>query len=68
MNNSVCSQKFAKIIYKTALTLQKNCDELKLNLVAVVLTAKIVIVKFSFVPIAEVTIMDFIDFNLRSLS
>ena len=37
-----------------------------LNIVAVVLTAKIVKVKYSFVPIAEVTIMDFMDFNLRS--
>ena len=39
-----------------------------LNIVAVVLTAKIVKVKYSFVPITEFTIIDFIDFNFMSLS
>ena len=45
---------------------RKYCDELKLNIVAVILTAKIVNVKFSFVPITEFTIIDFIDCNFRS--
>ena len=39
---------------------------MKLNIVAVVLTAKIVKVKYSFVPITEFTIIDFIDFNFRT--
>ena len=39
---------------------------MKLNIVAVVLTVVIAKVAYSFVPIAEVTIMDFMDFNLRS--
>ena len=39
---------------------------MKLNIVAVILTAKIVNVKFSFVPITEFTIIDFIDCNFRS--
>ena len=45
---------------------RKYCDELKLNIVAVILTVKIVNVKYSFVPITELTIIDFIDFNFRS--
>ena len=47
---------------------RKYCDELKLNIVAVILTVKIVNVKYSFVPITELTIIDFIDFNFMSLS
>ena len=39
---------------------------MKLNIVAVVLTVRIAKVPYSFVPIAEVTIMYFMDFNLRS--
>ena len=40
---------------------------MKFNIVAVVLIAKIVKVKYYFVPITEFTIIDFIDFNFRSL-
>ena len=41
---------------------------MKFNIVAVVFTAKIVKVKYYFVPITEFIIINFIDFNFMSLS